>query len=293
MFIKSFSIQKIFIDRIKFNQSNCFHDSLKKITIKIKSFISAEIFRTKMEKEISTKILIKELFVEWSLVSTSHGWPSIFRVKRFYLKVMWAICFLASTGYCGFLVIMSIYDYLEYQVVTKIRLVSEKPVTFPAVTICNLNPFVTPEANQFILDYFSNYYGYNFTNQFDFNDYFNEKNASIMQTFERMRQKVAEPNFGDSEKQKFGLNLENFISECYFNNIDCNMSEFRWYYSNIYGNCYTFNSGKDFLRKTYQFGEFNGLKLVINIGDQKENLFFSERCRRKGIYLQSVLYAFT
>lgn len=152
-------------------------------------------------QEKPTRDLIKELLIEWSMVSTSHGWPSIFRVKRLKLKVMWFICFIIATGFCGFGVIKSILDFLDYDVVTKIRLVQEKPITYPAVTICNLNPLVTSKANSFILKYFSESFAQNFTNFSNLIKYSNENEIKLLSKYDKIIQQIADPDFGDAEKR--------------------------------------------------------------------------------------------
>jgi len=41
-------------------------------------------------------------------------------------------------------------DYAEYEVVTQIKLITERPINFPAITICQYNPFTTPFAQELI-----------------------------------------------------------------------------------------------------------------------------------------------
>ena len=48
------------------------------------------------------------------------------------------------------LVIQIIFEYFEYEVVSKIKIVSERPTSFPAVTICDANPLSTKEAEYLI-----------------------------------------------------------------------------------------------------------------------------------------------
>jgi hypothetical protein len=68
--------------------------------------------------------------------STIHALPNIARSDNLLIKAMWLVCFLGSAGFCVFLIVESIQDYLQYDVVTKISSVYEMPAPFPTVTIC-------------------------------------------------------------------------------------------------------------------------------------------------------------
>lgn len=151
-------------------------------------------------KEKMIKEPIKQVLMEWAEVSTSHGLPRVLRVKRLYLKIIWGLCFLGSLGFCIFLIYRSISDFLEYQVVTQIRLIPERPIIFPTVTICNLNPLVTKEANNFIFEKTSYWFGRNFTSFEELYAFSEENNLDLYGALEKIRQNAADPAFGDSKK---------------------------------------------------------------------------------------------
>jgi hypothetical protein len=80
------------------------------------------------------KIKSKELV----MASTSHGLPSVFRTKRIFFKIMWICLFIISTLLGINTVIGTVNTYLNYEIVTKIDVITEIPTDFPAVTIINL-----------------------------------------------------------------------------------------------------------------------------------------------------------
>ena len=89
-------------------------------------------------KENMTKwIKIKNEWEEIVLSSTSHGLPNILRSDRLFFKVFWTFFILVCSSYCLYSIVKSIRSYYEYEVVTKIEVIDEKPTQFPAVTICN------------------------------------------------------------------------------------------------------------------------------------------------------------
>ena len=53
--------------------------------------------------------------------SSVHALPNISRNKYKSIKIIWFICFLLSSSICGYLIFMSMTDYLKYEIVTKIE----------------------------------------------------------------------------------------------------------------------------------------------------------------------------
>ena len=48
------------------------------------------------------------------------------------------------------------------------------------------------------------------------------------------------------KNRTFGLELSNFITECFFGGLPCEYeNDFVWFYDFVYGNCFRFNSGKN------------------------------------------------
>jgi len=126
---------------------------------------------------------------------------------HFILKIFLFAYLCASTAYACYLSVQSILSYLEYGVSTVSRTYYETPTEFPKVTFCNVNSYQTPFA-------------YNMTSGL----------AS---------------NSTDEEKKSVGHYLEDILIECWFNNVACNATDFVWSFDEAYGNCYTFNAGRD------------------------------------------------
>jgi hypothetical protein len=66
-----------------------------------------------------------------SLETSMHGLPSIIKTDHTVLKILWLAAFLAASGYCSYLIVLTIQSYLEYKVVTNIDTISEIPTKFP------------------------------------------------------------------------------------------------------------------------------------------------------------------
>jgi hypothetical protein len=117
--------------------------------------------------------MVKKIIVDCLLNTTMHGPPSVISAKHLIIKIMWIFFMLASAVTCSYLVIKSIQDFFQYEVVTVTSSKLEIPTLFPVivfsvycififmkdafnisfkkktVTICNYNPFLSDSAIQF------------------------------------------------------------------------------------------------------------------------------------------------
>jgi len=82
----------------------------------------------------SKKEQIKEKSTEIALNSSVIGLSNIFRTEKTCLKFMWIILFVISLGGTIYTVIKVLNNYLEYEVITNINVVTQIPAEFPAVT---------------------------------------------------------------------------------------------------------------------------------------------------------------
>ncbi len=88
---------------------------------------------------------LKTLLVDRALLSTFHCYPKIFQTKNLYAKLIWSLLFILFNC-LTFLFVKGVLDFLEYDVVTKIRVISQQSITFPIVTICDASLFTTKES---------------------------------------------------------------------------------------------------------------------------------------------------
>ena len=109
--------------------------------------------RPQLKQKNSSKL--REIFLEWSKRSSVDCYGKIFEYETHSVRVVWLFIFVASVSFTAFIVNNTIMEYFDHEVVSQIRVVYEKPVEFPAVTICNNNPFTTKEAREIFLQ---NYY---------------------------------------------------------------------------------------------------------------------------------------
>lgn len=210
--------------------------------------------------------------------TTAHGIPNIIKANNRKTKIMWLTFFIASTALCSFLVVQSILDYLSFEVNTKIRtMFDENSNIFPSIKVCNRNMFVTETSLTLLKDLIQQN---NLTDIFDSEvmnkmSLYKQKDAIDQLTYFAYA-KIFSPNFSDSEKKKLGFPLEDIIIECRYNFEECSHKDFVWDFDKMLGNCYKFNSGKDYLgnptklRRSIKGGVYYGLSLTLFTGTLKE-----------------------
>ena len=215
----------------------------------------------------SKSIEIKKTLIESAVASSCHGLPNIFKNERILSKVMWTLFFLASWSYCLYSIIKSINAYLNWDVITNIDIIQEIPAEFPAVTICNLNAFASD-------------YGRDYLNGFD-----NVPNSSsnFLKFYGQMI--AMGKNVSDEDRKNFSLPLKDFLLQCRFGGAgeSCTENDFDWHYNEVFGNCYTFNNGRDAkgetkdIRNSTRTGYISGLKLILFLGNFSESHRVNER----------------
>ena len=232
-------------------------------------------------KEIKLKVVKKVASLLES--STSHGIPNIIRTNRISIKVLWSVCVLAALAGCSFMVIKSVTDYLEYDTVSKTEFITEIPTQFPTFSFCNINPLITNASVKIVEDLLP-IYGYNktavITSFTVLSTIFELANAHVLLN-------AADPSFGDEKRKKLGYNLADYLLTCSYNGEECNVDEFEWYFDLNLGNCFRFNSGRDFyrnrtkLKESVKAGPKNGLTIQFYLkpSENKYSSFFSEGFR--------------
>jgi hypothetical protein len=194
------------------------------------------------ERNAKIKSLIKETLYN----SLAQAIIKIIETPYFTLKTFLLICVLASSGFCSYLVIELILSYFSYGVNTTSRTLYETPALFPKITICNVNPFTTEYAFEFIKKVnkdsgeFSEIDIFNETQMDNFN--FSYKYSSIYPSI--YRQALTKMNkLNETEKRKLSHSLANIMPDCTFNIQSCSANDFKWFFDLAYGNCWIFNSG--------------------------------------------------
>ncbi|CAF1029306.1 unnamed protein product [Brachionus calyciflorus] len=207
---------------------------------------------------------IKKQLIFLVLNSTSHGFPKIFSSSNKIIKYIWIFFSILSTCICAFLIIQNIKKYYDFEVTTKIRLKPQFKAIFPSITICNVNFFTSKESIELVQDLT------NVTN------YPNDPELFLFESGTNLLKSKTQngKNYSDS--------ISKLILKCFHLLIPCNLSEFDFYFSPTYGNCYTFNPGFDSNKNLRSFDQListsktfkiQGLRLILNVSVPEELKF--------------------
>ena len=185
----------------------------------------------KHEKRRFTRV--KEIFTLWSHTSDINCYAKIFMYQGNLLaQVIWVLILIASTCATYWLITNSILDYLQYEVVSQTNVFYEVPTKFPAITICDNDPF----SSKFAESLYENVSKANIHVAKSINSVNSNLNFLV-------KMQAANPSFGDMNRKLLGFESKSIVS-CKYNQQKCAES-LRWFYSFDYGNCWQFNSGID------------------------------------------------
>ncbi|CAH1252657.1 ASIC5 [Branchiostoma lanceolatum] len=210
--------------------------------------------------------------------TTLHGLSRIVIAPSGYFRVLWVIAILAS--YSGFAYMFSsmIIDYFSYSTITDTKLEFANELTFPAVTICNMNKF--DENKLKAIDYL-------YLSWFLF---------GVQVTMADLLAAGGIPDETANSTTE-GLTVENLLLAkgfdihwtrmplCFWKGTHCTQWNFTHSFGH-YGNCYTFNANANNpLYQTMQ-GAGNGFKAFVDLKvNQYTETFFASGNSEVGLKL--------
>ena len=224
-------------------------------------------------RSANSSFLVRNKIAQLLESSTSHGLPNIVRSNRPSIKILWAICFVASVSVCSYMVFLSVSQYLEYGVVTKSELLAETKSTFPTVSICDLDPLPSTYAQSFVYATVASITQEQtlLNAKIDLiGDFILENKIALF----KASIKDTGQDIGDENRKKLGFSLSESIKLCLFNQIKCSISDFLWYFDPTLGNCYRFNADSASLRESNKPGPQYGLTLIVLKSSSQNALSF-------------------
>lgn len=199
--------------------------------------------------------------------SNCHGISHISKNGNWLIKILWIVCFCASCSYCIYNLSLSLVDFFNYDVHTKVEIHRKTSIEFPALTICHKNLINSTKLRKYSPDLF-----YKFLESKIFFQSFNLTDSM----FENLS--IMEANFilnfleNNNEINNFTYEIDDFLLDCIFNFVKCTKNDFERLLIPKLGNCYKFNS-KNLFKKPVESiyaGTNGGLKLVLKIVPEDE-----------------------
>jgi hypothetical protein len=235
----------------------------------MKTSIKKKVWEVTQKCENDNPCPIKNKIIEFAENTTTHGVPSFVRSKKAFIKVMWMFFILTSGGTCIYFTVSSVQSFLKFEIVSEIRVIPNRPISFPVVTICNVN-------------YFPTEFGYNLANEILANSSLNDINGFDVGT-DNLNLKATLilyhivsniVSYSDEIKQKVGYSKEQFVVDCVFDGSDC-YDNLKWTFSVYNGNCFQFNL--DATMRQAITAQSNALYLTLRIGSEYEHELVKEK----------------
>lgn len=258
---------------------------VKTINVRPISADVSDYLEARASVEIQFKEKARKALLEIFKQSTIDGIPSLIRTKRKFLKIMWFVFILFSFSISIYTICLGFFKYFEYEVVTKIYNVYESSSPFPVITFCYINPFTT----NFSIESVSNYLKLNnISNILDAPEYDQNQNITeLTRATEKMifykyffQLNFNNPNKSDQFRMNLGNKLDDILLSCLYNLQQCTIDDFEHMYLALYGNCFTFNSGKHQSKMRQNLARFLACKLSFILKNQvmKINLLLAMEC---------------
>jgi hypothetical protein len=210
-------------------------------------------------------------FLEYSTIG---GLSEIGRRKDLHLRLFWMIAVFICSSYALVTFIEKVKVYYKYETNLLFDRYQDMPTKFPAITICNENQFNEQYAFKFLKDKFNFYNDYGIYNDeeeniflFDLLQYFYSERVNS-KTVNQLKRTLFN-DLNQTELSNIGYNLDSeMLISCQYNENLCSETngDFKRFWNNIYGNCYTFNGGNN----SYLIGNHHGLHLEMIVSKYKK-----------------------
>ncbi|KAM6460557.1 acid-sensing ion channel 1C-like [Liasis olivaceus] len=167
---------------------------------------------------------------EFASSSTLHGINHIFHHGRYTARnFLWTVAFLSSLAFLFHVYVERVEFYFQYPHATKLEEETLHNMTFPAVTICNLNPLRFSEISGHDLYWAGEFLGF-----LDSSDRIVAPQKADAEVLKILSQKLQQSkgernlpfNFGELY-DRAGHQMDQMLIECKFGNELCNASDFK------------------------------------------------------------------
>ncbi|XP_048252291.1 amiloride-sensitive sodium channel subunit gamma-like [Haliotis rufescens] len=229
----------------------------------------------------------KRVLTNYANNTSAHGISKLVDNNGILLKLMWLVLLLVATGLIVFQVIKLVQQYQRRPVNTKTSIESTQ-LTFPSVTICNLNPVLNSKASEYtmyeVIERVAEYLkvplsDFKYTGDIQANDNYSFADVNF-KTDDPLDESILEfqmemQSLSLGQLKEISQTFESFVISCTFGGRECDSSNFTVSYDRDYGLCYTFPNKTDVKKgnRIFNAGPLYGLKLILNV-NQKEYLPF-------------------
>ncbi|XP_041346651.1 degenerin-like protein asic-1 [Gigantopelta aegis] len=232
--------------------------------------------------------VIKTTLKEFAENTSAHGVNKLVTSKGWFIKLIWLVLFLGASSMIVYQVSRLVVNYLRRPATAKTTVVN-KPLLFPSVTICNLNPvrYSKVKTDPALIELVGNLakkmnmsldaFPYDGTNEPPDPTYPEPANTTVEQILEEYSADFLMQLNAAGEKivKSYSQKLESLLVSCSFAGKPCSADDFTTISNFDYGICYQFPNATNFPNGVlfHNAGPLFGFRLVLNI-DQNEYIPF-------------------
>ncbi|CAF1055038.1 unnamed protein product [Didymodactylos carnosus] len=171
----------------------------------------------------------RSIIIDYLLSTSTHGLRGVGRAYSTCNRFFWVGIFTIASSLMLYFVVSSVRQYFTYATQTSVEIRLDRKMPFPAVTICNANPYRLDTMNASLVAFLYRQLLSNIT--------FNQNLLNplaiplVVDLFNRNQ---------TEELWSIGFQLSDILLGCVYNGIDCSNSFTRSLTSAL-GNCFTFN----------------------------------------------------
>uniref|UniRef100_A0A672M2J4 Acid-sensing ion channel 4-like n=2 Tax=Sinocyclocheilus grahami TaxID=75366 RepID=A0A672M2J4_SINGR len=182
--------------------------------------------------------------------SSLHGLARVLGTsgRMGFRQTLWGLALLVSLGLFLYQATWSTATYLERPHLAAMREETRRELTFPAITLCNVNRFRFSALTDA--------------------DIYHLANLTGLPPKSRKGHRPSELQYPPPDMldifQRTGHQLEDMLKSCNFSGQNCSSEDFSVVYTR-FGKCYTFNGNKTSPKRVRQGGTGNGLELMLDI----------------------------
>ncbi|XP_057293246.1 FMRFamide-activated amiloride-sensitive sodium channel-like [Hydractinia symbiolongicarpus] len=233
--------------------------------------------KTEITEDIYEKISMKKIILQFAKNTTAHGITQIALARGRWFKLFWVTAIIGCQIGIYLQITPLVIQYRKRPVVTKVYQIADAVLTFPVVTVCNINPIRKTEAEMLFNDTDG---GLNASNSLRTGQFFPMKDLWLSSISFKL----------GNQMLNYGHLFENFVLDCRWNFFHSCMNSRFWkqFWHWKYGNCFSFNSGYDRNNKavpvltSFETNINTLLSLELNIGLKD---YYLPLAKRAGIIL--------
>jgi hypothetical protein len=203
-------------------------------------------------------------FLEYSTIG---GLSELGKRKDLFLRFYWMIVIFICSSYAIVTFIEKVKVCYKYEVNLVFDRYQDMNTKFPAITFCNQNPFNEQYAFLYFQVKFNFYHDYGMYNAEEEDKHYSEflqywsSGRVNSKTVNKLKRTLIN-DLNETELSSMGYDLDSaLLISCQYNGNLCSEKngDFKRFWNNIYGNCYTFNGGNN----SFLTGDQNGLHLEM------------------------------